>query len=353
MKGIFILMKIYHLVLAFVVLIISTVVIADIKTDSLMNVINEKESIDRKLRVAIDDGISNLLQIGENNQLIVSKEKAIDSFYASLYTNFGILSDKGKQAELSMYIPIIAVTEEDGYYIYYYQEYISQDGGSHISQRWSEKLPYYYEDEDFIYGFTLDENISLYDKNGVLGENGSVYKLNYKEVKNVFPTYFTARPSHFLLSEESFYLLRKGAIQECIESTMAYHTSLHNHIASQYGITYNFALPQMSEDIWMLYLDNLCMFVVFQGYPYGNEVGEVYNRIASAGAKISKDRTYYLEQVKWYLVYHISTCPKLKENILLYDNKPYYSIKDCVAKGAYGCEICCPNEIHAPDYTVP
>lgn len=346
-------MKIYHFVLVYIVLLVTSVVILDIKTNNLKHIIDEKESINRKLRVAVDDGVANLVQIGKNRQLIISKDKAINSFYTSLYSSFGIISDKDKQTELSMYIPVIVITEEEGYYTYYFDEYIGVDGGTYVSLRWSEKMPYYYEDSDFIYGFTLGENVSIYDKNGLLGVSGRVYQLNYKEMEKDYPAFFRSRPNHFLLTEETFELVRKGAIKTCIEKSMAYHTSLHNKIASQYGITYNFSLPQMSIDMWMPFLDDLSMFVVFQGYPYGNEPGEVFNRIASAAAKISKDRVYYIEQVKWYLVYHKSDCPKLKESIILYDDTPYYSIIDCVKKGAYGCKECSPNEIIAPEYDAP
>lgn len=337
-------MKLYHFILTFVIIALTIIVIINIRVDNLNTVINNKHEIDRKLTVAIDDAAKNLIQLDANNEIIVSKESAVNSFFTSLYTSFGILSDKEKQVQLSMYIPVIAVTEEDGYYIYYIDEYIEADGKKNTSRRWSEKLPYYYEYNDCVYRFTLDEKLTFY-KNGIVDE------LNYKEMQLKYPSFFNGDNKHFILSEETFELVRKESIKNCIEETMSYYTSIHNRIASQYGITYNFVLPSIKDDQWLPYLNNISIFVVFQGYPYGNEAYEVYNRFGAAGAKISKNQVYYIEQVDWYLVYHKSDCPELKD-AMLYDNKVRYSIKECVSEGAYGCEKCLPNEIHAPYYKI-
>jgi hypothetical protein len=94
------------------------------------------------------------------------------------------------------------------------------------------------------------------------------------------------------------------------------------------------------------------MFVVFQGYPYGNQVGEVYNRIASSGAKISKNRLFYLEQISWYYVYHRYNCPELENGGLILFDEPQYDIGSCAKRGGYACPVC--NEesgANAPSYT--
>jgi hypothetical protein len=132
---------------------------------------------------------------------------------------------------------------------------------------------------------------------------------------------------------------------------MAYYTSHHNHIAKQYGITYNFSLPVIREDEWAPYLDDVSMFVVFQGYPYGDKLGEVYNRIASSGAKISKNRLFYLEQIGWYYVYHRDNCPELENGGMILFDEPQYELETCVKKGAYACPVCNDmSGINAPDY---
>lgn len=345
-------MRAFHFSITFVIIAIAFILICDIRTNNLNAAINNRKEIDRYIDVAIDDAVTSLVDVGENNQIRINKEKAIESFFASLYSNFNIMSNREKQEELALYIPVIVVTLEDGYYIYYFDEYSGSDNYTYAVHRWSEKFPYHYEDEDFIYNFTLGDYITILDKKGNMDINGEqkVYQMHYKDIKVKYPTILDS-PDHFLLDDDKFNTIRKTRIASLIEKSMAYYTSHHNKIASNYGITYNFSLPSISNEQWMPYLDDWGIFVVFQGYPYGNEAGEVYNRFASAGAKISKDNYYYLEQVQWYLVYHRSGCPELDESSLLYNTEPYLTVKECVQEGAYACPKCNATGIYAPKYS--
>ena len=309
-------MKAYQFALIFLVLVISVTVLCDIKSESMNTVIEKKKQIDKNLDKAIDDGVTNLVEVDSSNNVIISKHTAAEGFFASLYSSFGVLSDSISQEKLMLYIPVITVTMEEGYYIFYSDEYTGADGYTYTAKRWSEKFPYSYEDEDFIYGFTLGDTATLYDKNGLLGETGDVTRLDYHDMqtKEEYVAFRTAKPDSILLNDEAYALVRKGAIISCVEESMAYYTCRHNKIAEQNGITYNFSLPVMSEDDWAPYLDEVSMFVVFQGYPIGLGEGETYNRVASAGAKVSKNKVYYLEQKGWYLLYHDPDCPELDNN---------------------------------------
>ena len=320
------------------------VVITDIKTNNLKAVIHNKEQIDRNLDTALDDGVSKVSELGDNNKIIINKDAAMNSFFVSLHSSFGILSDQDQREKMNLYIPVITITTEDGYYVYYSDEYRGKDGYTYLSKRWSEKLPYYYEDEDFIYGFTLGDIVTIYDKHGLLDPTRQqyVFQFDYHDVQTMeqYAVFRAARPSNILLQDEVFELIRKETIIRRIESTMAYYTSHHNLIASQYGITYNFNLPAMREEEWAPYLDDVSMFVVFQGYPYGNGVGETYNRIASAGARIKKNTLYYLEQKDWYLLYHKSSCSELKRDNVIVKEEAYNTIESCAKEGAYACQVC-------------
>lgn len=346
-------MKLYHLTLLFVIIFIGSIVITDIKTNQLKAVLENRKQIDRKLDVAIDDGVTSLAQVDGNNNIRISKDAAVKSFFLSLYSAFGILSDKEMQDKLNQYIPCVAVTMEDGFYVFYSNEFTANDGYTYIAKNWSEKFPYSYEDDDFIYCFTLDDVIRLYDKKGILeGTGETVYQMDYRDIqtKERYAGFRTARPESVLLSEEAFELVRKSTIISCIENTLAHYTSHHNKIAAQYGITYNFSLPMIREDEWAPYLDDISMFVVFQGYPYGNGTDEFYNRFVSAGAKMTKKKMYYLEQKNWYLIYHKETCTELNKEGIIFRDTPYYKVEDCAAKGAYACPICNQTGVFAPEY---
>lgn len=346
-------MRLYHFVLVFVIIAISSLIILDIKTNDLKAVINNREQINRNLDTAIDDGVTRLVQVDINHNMVVKKEDAIECFFMSLYSSFGA-QDKTVRERLDLYIPVVMVTMEDGYYVFYSDEYVV-GGYTYTTKRWSEKMPFYFQDSDFVYGFTLGDVVNLYDKNGLLDSGGdrSTYQLDYHELitKEEFAPFRNARPDSILLSEEAFESVRKSTVMKCIESSMAYYTSRHNLIAQQQGITYNFSLPAVKLEEWEPYLGQNSMFVVFQGYSYGDGIGEAYNRVASAGAKISKGDGYYLEQVDWYLICHKSTCSQLLNESIIFRDEPYYSVEACVEAGAYACPDCISNNVYAPGYT--
>jgi len=351
-------MKLYHFILVFVILVIMTIIVCDIKTDEFKTVVKNRSQIDQNLKTAIDDGITMLVQVDDNNNLTVNKEAAMESFFMSLDSSFGVLSDVEQREKLNLYIPVAVVTMNDGYYVFYNDEYTGTDGMTYFTKHWSDKFPFYYEDEDFVYGFTLGDDITIYDKNGLLDATRvqTVFQMDYHEMveKEEYTLFRNERPNSFLLSDEKFELIRKGTIVKCIEETMAYYISQHNHIAEQYGITYNFSLPMVKEQDLAPYLDDISMFIVFQGYPYGGEVGETYNRFNSAGAKVSKRRKYYVEQKGWYLIYHRENCPDLLKSGIILREEPFYDIESCVKEGCYACPYCFKqNGVHAPGIILP
>ncbi len=346
-------MKSYHFALVFIAIFVVVLITTDIKTDNLKEVIENKDEINRNLETALDDGVTNLAEVDNSNNISINKENAVNSFFMSLYSSFGIFSDKESQEKMNLYIPVVIVTMEDGYYVFYSDEYIGLDGKTYVSKRWSEKLPYYYEDSDFIYSFSLGNLVTVYDKNEIIQSETfeRIFSMDYHDFRENedFTNYKISKPNSILLKDEAFELVRKGSIIRSIEEAMAYYTSRHNNIAAQYGITYNFSLPGNNDKEWVPYIDDVGMYVVFQGYPYGNQMGETYNRVASSGAKISKDKMYYMEQKGWYLIYHKASCPELlKDGLILFD-EPYYDPKACIDLGSYQCNICIPNSVSAPN----
>lgn len=328
---------------------------ADVKTNNYLAAAKEKENINQSFTQAVNNATKNLVEVDGVDNLTVNRKRAVNDFFMSLYANLDITNNPDKQDLIKRYVPVIAVTYEDGYYLYYSDEYKRSDNYTYISKRWSEKIPYYYEDEDFIYGFTLTDQLTIYDKNGLLDITGEqkVFTLNYHELSTAddYSYFRSQRPESFLLNDESYYLIRKGCITNNIEKSMTYYCNKHNQIAQQFGITYNFAMPVIDNSEWSRSIDNPSIIVVFQGYPYGNEVGDTYNRFAIAGAQINKNKVYYLEQKDWYYIYHRADCTKLKRDGIIFTDEPYYTIYDVVKKGAYACKLCKPEDIHAPNYT--
>jgi len=327
----------------------------DIETEDYKVIVQEKESIDQAFHSAVDDSAKVLLQMDANRGLALDKNKAKDEFFTSLYSSLGILVAKDKQELLQAYVPVITVTCDDGYYIYYSDEFVAEDGYTYYSKRWSEKFPYYYEDSNFIYGFTLGDMLTIYDKNKILDPSGEkiIYNLDYHELQtsDKYSNFRSKCSENFTLDDETYLIMKKEVIITAIEKSMKYYVNRHNMIAKNYGITYNFALPILDNPNYIRSIDNPSVIVIFQGYPYGNSLEITYNRMTMAAANITKNQVYYLEQVSWYYLYHLDDCERLQETTYLIDlHHPYYRAEDCIEKGAYACELCITGGVNVPDY---
>lgn len=346
-------MKLYHFGILFVVIAIALFTISDIKTSNYVAASENREKIDKNFSKAIGNAADNLVQVDGIDSLKINKDRAVRRFFQSLYASMNVLDDKDMQKKLQNYVPVIAETCEDGYYIYYSDEYKKSNGYTYVGKRWSEKMPFYYEDDDFVYSFTLSDQLTIYDKNGLLdpSKEQTVFTLDYHELadSDEYAHFRAKRPDSFLLNDDRFYLVRKKCIIDCLEKSMSYYCNQHNNIAKQYGITYKFAMPVTNASQWSRSIDNTSFIVLFQGYPLKNGLDTTYNRFVIAGSEIKKDIVYYLEQKDWYYLYHKAGCPELKKDGIVMLDTPYYLVYDCVKQGAYACPYCCPAGLHAPD----
>lgn len=342
-------MKIYHFALLFLIFFLGTVIKTDISIGRLKAIENEHKEITTSLSSATSDAINYLSKTGTYGGGTINKEEVLTRFFICLYSSLGIISDMSAQAEIEMYIPVILLCDVDGFYVFYYDEYKGADGNTYIERIWTEKNPYSYEDEYFIYRFTLTDMIYLYDKNNHLNTGEVAIEGDYKEFQTS-PMYANFRrlySNSILLNDESYELVKKGAIISKLENTMAYYTSRHNSIASRQGITYSFSFPTDKQDEWAQYIDDVNILVVFQGYPYGPDRDYTYNKIASARANIVKKPRYYVEEKSWYLLVHRQGCEKLIDNDMIFE-ETFDTIEECVKLGAYCCE-CIEHGARVPD----
>ncbi len=341
--------KIYHFALLFLIFYLGVIIKTDISIGRLKGIENENKEITNSISSATSDAVNYLSKTACYGTASINKEEVLNSFFTSLYSSLGIISDSTAQAEIEIYIPVVLLCDVDGYYIYYYDEYKTSDGIAYIERSWSEKMPYCYEDEYFIYRLTLTDMVYVYDKNNLLGLDEAVIGVEYKEFgKNSIYSDFKKNNSECILFNDTEYeLVRKGSIIDKLEEVMAYYTSRHNLIAQRQGISYSFSFPTGKRDEWAEYIDDVNILVVFQGYPYGNDRNYTYNKIASAGANIYRKPSYYLEKKSWYLLAHRQGCERLKNNDMILE-ETFDTPEDCIKLGAYCCE-CIEHGARVPD----
>jgi hypothetical protein len=333
-------MKIHHCALLFLIFFLAVIIKTDRSIGKLKAIEIEKAELTDKLNSATSDAVEFLVSSNVYGGNTINKETLVSTFFTSLYTSMGIISDPSAQAELEMYIPVILLCDYDGYYVYYYDKFKADDGLTYSQRIWSEKLPYYYKDSRFIYRFTLSDMVCIYDINGLLDLPQKVIVADYHEFQkgSVYENFRSKYRESILLNDEAFELVKRGAIINQLEKSLSYYTSKHNEIAQQNGITYCFSYPTGSEEEWAKYMDDVNMLVVFQGYPYGGDSDYTFNKIASAGGNIIKKPVYFVEKRGWYYLAHIKECPELAAGITVLD-ETFESKEACAQIGAY-CHEC-------------
>lgn len=314
-------MKWTNLAIVFFLIELSLFIILDMRVYNLTAIINQKVEYNKALDSAIDDSVINLVEVDRQRNLILNKEKAAEQFYQALYANFGIMGNPSLESKLKGYVPVILVTDEDGFYLFYFDTYKSGEE-TIITQRWSEKQPYAYEISNYIINFTLDTYLTVYDKN-----THQLYEGEYKDLEDMFH-------NTLLAEEETFHIVRRNTIISAIEEKMNEYINKYNNIAKQFGITYQFWLPKIDKTDWYRTIDDISMLVLFQGYPYHFASTDTYNRYAIGGARIKKSRVYYITEESGRKLYHKSDCVHLSN---ITDITAFFTHEECALEGAYPC----------------
>lgn len=329
-------MKVHSLVLLFLVVFLALCVNYDVKQETLTEISTKKQRYDAILETATNDATNALVTLDRGNNPILQKEEAIHTFFQSLYAGFGILHDEMAKQELKGYIPLILITGRDGFYFWYHGEY--EENGRTLVERFSEKYPYSYccnesdgmgiddlETVNFI-GFTIDDTIHMVDSNS--------NQVLYGTRQDVFRSY---PKLSFLDNPDSFEQIRRETMINAITDKMNQYINRYNRIASRYGISYQFSVPYFDAETWARTIDDISIVVVFQGYPFGNEITNTYNQYEIGGARVRKRKYYYITQRDGTWFYHRSDCECYENGLIPYDTK-----RDCARMGAYPCELCRP-----------
>lgn len=345
-------MKVYHYALLFLIFLIAVVIKTDISTGKLKSIENERMELTAHLNSATSDAAEYLATSGVYGDNSIDKDELINVFFTSLFSSMGIISDVSVQAETEMYIPVILLCDYDGYYLYYYDRYIAEDGYTYSKRMWSEKMPYFYSDGYFIYKFTLSDKIYVYDYKKLLDLPQEVIEVDYHEFQkdDKYKDFRSKHKDCFLFDDEEYELIKKEAIINLLEKSLSYYTSRHNAIARQNGISYNFSFPAENEDEWARYMDDLNLLAVFQGYPYGADGEYTFNKVASAGGNVIKKPVYYVEKKGWYYLAHVKGCPDLENSTTVIDES-FESIEACARIGAY-CDDCINYAARVPELKI-
>lgn len=316
-------MKISNLAVIFVLISICLFLPLEIEKNEIQVITNKQIEYNRAVDTAVDDAVYSLTEYYSGKVMKWNKEEAVENFFHTLYVNFGA-NTKVAQEKLRAYVPVLLLTEQDGFYVYYNQR-VHTKKGEMIYQNWSEKYPYSYVHNDFVYQFTLGDFLRIYDKN----EN-QILEGTYKDLKS------DIMRNNLLKDETMYEEVKRSCIIQSIKETLTYYVNQHNKIAEFYNIEYNFSFPVIKKEDWYRTIDSVSFLAIFQGYPYGNRLG-YYNRYAFGGARVRKTDNYYINSIDETLLYHKGYCNKVTDFSV-----PYLTKYECAKQGAYPCPDCNP-----------
>lgn len=319
-------MKWTDLIIIFVIFTIPFLLLIQIQTNNIESNINKKIELNHILDAAVEDGVSMLVEGGDGHKLLLNKEKCIMSFYNTLFINFNIIDDPYAKSRIMGYLPVIVIIDYDGFYIFGRESYIGKNNNSEIKSVFQPKRMFIYKKENYIYGFTLSNYVTVYDT--VLNKFYEGNQIDLKDKIN----------DTVLQDNINFENIRRRTIVNILQEEINLYINLHNDIAKQYGISYQFSLPVIKEEDWYNTVDDIGMLVFFQGMQTGI-AGEYYNSYAFGGAKVIKREGYYLQvdAIKDIKYYHKESCKNLIDKTL------YYNSRDKAAlEGAFPCNECNP-----------
>lgn len=300
--------------------------VSDMKTNNLEEISYKKMVMNRIIDTSVEDGVSCLIERGKGSSVKINKEKCVDAFLNTLYLNFGITDDPYAKTKIAGYIPLIVILDKDGLYLYANETYKDIQGYSMISAIWQPKITFAYTKNQYVYGFTLENEVSVYDRS-----TGLFYEGKQTDLKNEIT-------ADLLQDDLVFDQVRRRTIIETLQRVVNDTINHHNESARQYGITYQFTLPVIEDEVWEQTIDDVGMLAFFQGMPIGID-DAYYNEYALGGARLIKAEGYYIQAdpSNGLPYYHRANC------ILLTDkSKRYNRQSQCALEGAFPCDQCQP-----------
>lgn len=276
----------------FVIMFLMIVVPFFIKMDMMVSdqkMVNRLESqYSAALHTAVQDAAVALQQneYQENEASYAStkffnanKDAAIETFWKSMNINFGAGEDSVAQGVLATYVPVIAVTDYNGFHIYAFTEYTDAEGNKVSKHEWKPEKPYSYSDQaGNSINFTLDSYVTVYEASTRTWIKG--YREDLEGLTGIA----------LLDNKEQFDETRHRTIVNAVQKDVAYFINKHNQFALRLGSYYDFKIPLLPNEEWTNSVDDIGIMAFVQGIPVGHQF---YNNYAFSSGRIVKKNVVY------------------------------------------------------------
>ena len=292
-------------------------------------VIDERARLEDAFLSAADSAAEELA-LGFRTDLTSTLSNISELFFHTLSAGLAGFGDEDTELELALYVPVLAVTMEDGFYLCVLER-ADIGGETLLVRRWTECMPYAFEDSSYVYRFLTTGPVMVYDK-----RMKKTYELTLEQVQNdpVLSAQFAS--SQVFASEENFKTYRQAAIVNSIEKRVTLALNRQAYLAGDFGCNISYACPS--------FLDVLpegaagAFVAVYQGLPSRVKTSYTYSGVKSASF-IKEKQLYYVAEPEggaYYRLAHREGCAHLtgseRERI---DRETAIHVY-----GAYGCPDC-------------
>lgn len=329
-------MKVVHYIPLFILVLAIGFVMLRVDIKRTGNAQAVVEQININVDNASQDALANVV-IADDGSVNIDEDQIINTFYNSMYASFGLLDDPEQQNKFNLYLPVIVLVENDGFYLRYN---IVED--NIIKSVWSIKYPFVYTCADYTVNFRLDDTVQFitsYD--AYTGKYNKLLDIYNASNTTYYSRFVTDYKSSILYANDSedYELIKQTAIADNIVKYMQYYIEQNNIIAQNYGISYSFSLPANARSELARTVTDLSLIAVFQGYSNVLNSDQYYSKMSVAGARAYKGTAYYVRQNDSGLkFYHTEDCKVDGTNT----ESVYYTTESAATTGAFPCPYCNP-----------
>lgn len=410
-------MKITDFALIFIGITLPIIIVVYVNVSFTIKAEEQEMYYNKLITSAIEDATAAMKEVentdktidygysGEQDKKVsINPEIAKNTFFNSLYNNFGIKGNDAAEKYLQLFVPAMAIIDYNGVYISSIEEY-NKDGSTVIEHTVKPKK--YYTYSYYIVKQKNDYSIVSVDDY----KSGTIHSLH--TIEFTMDDYVTHRGVVYNSSEniekelpvKSFYLadistgtyvdnkgnmsdtnnadlfegssteienikavvnhlkeVKDEVIIKTITDEVAYAVNQNNFYASQAGITYDFVFPTIEQEEMKSYINDVGIFAFMQGLSIGNKY---LNSKAYSVSRLELTTKYYLTLAKdpksERNLYHATTnCQKYTDQIHTNIIPEYLTTKQQAAsvigihkknssnsdteevKGFYPCPVCNP-----------
>lgn len=407
-------MKITDFALIFIGITLPIIIVVYVNVSFTIKAEEQEMYYNKLITSAIEDATSAMKEVentdktidygysGEQDKKVsVNPEIAKNTFFNSLYNNFGIKGNDAAEKYLQLFVPAMAIIDYNGVYISSIEEY-NKDGSTVIEHTVKPKKYYTYSYyivkqknnhysivsvDDYKSGtihslhtieFTMDDYVThrgvVYNSSGnvelpvksfyladtrtgtYVDNNGDMSDKNNADLFAGLST----ETENIKAVVNHLKEVKDEVIIKTITDEVAYAVNQNNFYASQAGITYDFVFPTIEQEEMKSYINDVGIFAFMQGLSIGNKY---LNSKAYSVSRLELTTKYYLTLAKDNSernLYHATTeCKKYNDQIHTDIIPEYLTTKQQAAsvigiyegslnnkgrevKGFYPCPVCNP-----------